>query len=88
MSDGPRLTFLGRLFILLFIAGCAWGAYLLFTYHWSSSKSAATGPANLVPSGIGDVELGVAYGTEKQRWLEWALGNLRKRITEKRFRSI
>ena len=78
MPDGPRLTLLGRLFFLLFIAGCAGGAYLLFTYHWSSSKPAATGPANLVSSGIGEVEIGVAYGTEKQRWLEWALGEFKK----------
>jgi hypothetical protein len=77
--DGPRLTLLGRSIILLFIAACGWGAYLLSTYHWSPGKAAAPGtPSNQFQSGIGGVELGVAYGTEKQRWLEWALSEFKK----------
>src|SRR5258707_13556587 len=77
--NGPRLTLLGRSIILLFIAACGWGAYLLFTYHWSPGKEAAPGiPSNQFQSGIGGVEVGVADGAEKQRWLEWGLGEFKK----------
>ena len=30
MSDGPKLTFLGKLIVLLFVAGCGYGAYVMF----------------------------------------------------------
>ncbi len=39
MSEGPKVTILGKLVILLFIIGCAYGAYALF------ARKPLTGPA-------------------------------------------
>jgi hypothetical protein len=77
-DDGPKLTILGRIFILIFIAGCGYGAYLLFNAT-RQAPSPGPGPDNS-PKGVtlGEVEFGIAYGTEKQRWLEWALGEFQK----------
>jgi len=76
-DDGPRLTIFGKLFVFLFIAGCAAGAYFLFLKKplgesaaapsGNSPKAADKGEANTT------VEIGIAYGTEKQRWLQWAV---------------
>src|ERR1700758_199672 len=75
-SDGPRLTPLGRVFIFLFIVACVAGAYYLFVGKKSlqATKDAAT---SLLGGGP-PVEIGVAYGTEKQRWLEWAVTEFAK----------
>jgi Ca-activated chloride channel family protein len=84
MAEGPRLTILGRIFILLFIAGCGYGAYLLFTANRGGreTKTAQTN-ADEKPS-VGGVEIGIAYGTEKQRWLEWAVEEFTKTREGKR----
>jgi Bacterial extracellular solute-binding protein len=84
MAEGPRLTILGRIFILLFIAGCGYGAYLLFTANrgGQETKTAQTN-ADEKPS-VGGVEIGIAYGTEKQRWLEWAVEEFTKTREGKR----
>lgn len=67
----PRLTFLGQLVVLLFVLGCGYGAYTLFTRRaTSAAPGGVTAPAQ--PGEPGRVELGIAYGTEKQRWLEAA----------------
>src|ERR1700758_1644367 len=75
-SDGPRLTPLGRVFIFLFIVACVAGAYYLFVGKKSlqATKDAAT---SLLGGGP-PVEIGIAYGTEKQRWLEWAVSEFAK----------
>src|SRR5215813_1415957 len=82
MADGPKLTPLGKLFIFLFIAGCAVGAYYFFTNKspfGSSSKNTGSSDGILGSLGAGDqVEVGIAYGTEKQRWLEWAVQEFAK----------
>jgi Ca-activated chloride channel family protein len=78
-DDGPKLTILGRIFILIFIAGCGYGAYLLFNAN-RPAPSSGTNPSNS-PKAVtitADVEIGIAYGTEKQRWLEWALSEFQK----------
>ncbi|MEA3210291.1 MAG: hypothetical protein QOE70_3348 [Chthoniobacter sp.] len=72
MSDGPKLTFLGKLIILLFIGACGYGAFLLF------AKKPIFEPAQTVektsPAASGEsAEIGIAYGTEKQRWMQWAV---------------
>src|SRR5262245_44598073 len=75
-SDGPRLTWLGRMVIVLFIAACAVGAYSIFRGKHpidDARRSAGT----LLGSGP-TVEIGVAFGTEKQRWLEWAVAEFAK----------
>jgi ABC-type Fe3+ transport system substrate-binding protein len=83
---GPRLTGLGRFIILIFIAGCVAGAYQFLVRGrdagstGSSSGTSSPGTSSGSSSGStrpvasGDrVSLGIAYGTEKQRWLQWAV---------------
>jgi Ca-activated chloride channel family protein len=81
--DGPKITCLGQAVILLFILGCIGAAGFLFYTRYtashggtnSSSGTNTTTPATS-PQGGGffssgaEVEIGVAYGTEKKRWLE------------------
>jgi Ca-activated chloride channel family protein len=73
--EGPRLTLLGKLFVVLFVAACAFGAYYLFSGK-KSLKEAIPG-AGMLSSGP-QVEIGIAYGTEKERWLQWAVGEWEK----------
>ena len=80
-TDGPKLTALGKLFIFLFIVGCVAGAY----YLWQRQSAKPSGTAGSATSSSGTslfgkdtVEIGIAYGTEKQRWLEWAVQEFAK----------
>jgi len=90
MADGPKLTVLGKIFVFLFVVVCLGGAYYFFT----NRSSLAPGNKNSGPSGGvfdslggGDqVELGIAYGTEKQRWLEWAVQEFAKTRDGKRIK--
>jgi hypothetical protein len=83
-SDGPKVTCLGQVVILVFILGCIGAAGFLFytryagkSHRWPnpvtgitpSSSASSTSPFN---SGT-QVEIGIAYGTEKKRWLENAV---------------
>jgi ABC-type glycerol-3-phosphate transport system substrate-binding protein len=75
-SSGPRLTGLGKLFIVVFIAGCIAGAYYLWQKQSAkSSPESASGTSKSSSSFFSKdmVEIGIAYGTEKQRWLQWAV---------------
>lgn len=90
MPDSPKLTALGKIFIFLFVILCAGGAYYFFTNNASSSKSKSSGSTggmfdSLTGSGE-QVELGIAYGTEKQRWLEWAVQEFAKTRDGKRIK--
>src|SRR5215813_8819277 len=90
MPDGPKLTALGKLFIFLFIAICVLGVYYFFTNKtpWSSSGKSA-GPSGGILDSFGSadqVEVGIAYGTEKQRWLEWAVLEFAKTRDGKKIR--
>src|SRR5262245_29053542 len=81
-DDEPKLTFLGKLMIFLFIAACAYGAYMMFAKKPLLPRlktTAAKGTVTALPkeSGVA-VEIGIAYGTEKQRWLQWAIGEFAK----------
>jgi len=80
--DSPRLTALGKIAIFLFICACIFGAYYLFTGK-KSLKEAIPGSANILGGGP-QVTIGIAYGTEKQRWLEWAVGEWQKTSDGKR----
>src|SRR5215469_3436425 len=73
--EGPRLTLLGKMFVVLFVAACAYGAWYLFSGK-KSLKDAIPG-AGMLSSGP-PVELGIAYGTEKERWLQWAVSEWEK----------
>jgi hypothetical protein len=90
MADGPRLTALGKVFIFLFVVLCVGGAYYFFSNNASSSKNKTSGSSggmldSLTGSGSA-VELGIAYGTEKQRWLEWAVQEFGKARDGKRIK--
>src|SRR5215813_10593494 len=82
MPDSPKLTALGKIFIFLFVALCAGGAYYFFTNNASSNKSknasSSGGMFDSLTGGGEQVELGIAYGTEEQRWLEWAVQEFAK----------
>jgi len=95
-QDGPKLTPLGKLVVFLFIFGClGGGAFMLLKGSFgggenpenagndqgSSSGTAATN--NNTPAGPA-VSIGVAYGTEKKRWLKWAVEEFKKTDAGKR----
>jgi hypothetical protein len=66
-SSRPSLTLAGKAVIVLFVLGCVGGAY-----YWARQRHVL--PQKLSVSSDGNtVELGIAYGTEKQRWLQWAV---------------
>lgn len=86
-TPGPKLTTAGKIFVFLFVAACLYGAYVLFlrrpvsggrpqpgssraeTSEGFFGKSGGEGPA---------VEIGIAYGTEKERWLQRAVQDFAK----------
>src|ERR1700752_3179562 len=90
MADGPRLTALGKIFIALFVIVCAGGAYYLFNNNPSNTKTKSSGSSggvlDSITGGGEQVELGIAYGTEKQRWLEWAVQEFAKTRDGKRIK--
>jgi Ca-activated chloride channel family protein len=75
-TDGPRATFLGKVVIFAFILACAYGAYWLFVQNRGKVRGPSTGTsAKSIFSGGGEgptAEIGIAYGTEKKNWIEWA----------------
>ena len=83
MADEQRLKPLGKIVLFLFIIGCFAGAYYLFPKK--GAPSAGAKPIDSGSSSSGGIfsrnvsaEIGVAYGTEKQRWLEWAVQEFAK----------
>jgi ABC-type Fe3+ transport system substrate-binding protein len=89
--SSPKLTTAGRLVVLLFVVGCLYGAYVLFLRKpLGNSPSPAGAPAGKTSGGLlgrGDapaVTIGIAYGTEKERWLQWAAGEFAKTDDGKR----
>src|SRR5499433_747817 len=90
MADGPRLTALGKIFIFLFVVLCVGGAYYFFSKNASTSKGKSSSTSGgMLDSLTGNgpfVELGIAYGTEKQRWLEWAVQEFEKTRDGKRIK--
>jgi hypothetical protein len=92
MADGPKLTGLGKLFIVLFVAGCIYGAYFLFIQKPKSAPgnrgaSSASDSVFDTFSGGNSVEIGIAYGTEKERWLKWAVEEFGKTKDGKRIKA-
>ncbi len=100
-EDAPRLTILGRLVLAAFVAACLYGAWLLLRPNLRSAlerpgaaagaagSSAAAGSGGGVLPRLGDapaVEIGIAYGTEKKRWLEWAAAEFAKTSGGERIR--
>lgn len=88
-NSKPGLTVAGKLVVLLFIVGCLYGAYHLFLRKPLGSGGASNGndnPGEKSTAGKGGLfgddapaaEIGIAYGTEKERWLEWAAAEFAK----------
>jgi hypothetical protein len=61
--------------VFLFVAGCLYGAYALFLRRpVSGSRQNQTDSSGAPAASDGDrVEIGIAYDTEKERWLQWAV---------------
>ena len=81
-SEGPKLTALGKLFVVLFVIACVAGAYYLFLGKKAVEQTKQV-TGNILGGGP-QVEIGIAYGTEKQRWLEWAVSEFAKTSDGKR----
>lgn len=83
MSSDQNLTGLGKLVVFLFIAGCIAAGYFLLRGDSQSDPSSqapssnSTGSAKAQPAGE-RVTVGIAYGTEKRQWLEWAVAEFAK----------
>jgi len=71
MSSKHGITFLGKLVIFLFIVACGIGAWYLFMRDTSHEPIRAN-PSSLAEPPKAGSSVGIAYGTEKRRWLEWA----------------
>jgi ABC-type Fe3+ transport system substrate-binding protein len=88
--QGSRLTWLGQLVVLLFIAGCGFGAWTLFVKKpltGDKPGEAPQSPQSIFSSSSGaPVEIGIAYGTEKQRWMEWAVQQFAQTAEGKRIK--
>ncbi len=76
-GNDSKLTPLGKLVIFLFIIGCLGGAYYMFMGK-KLPKIGGSGSGGGIFSSTPDAEIGIAYGTEKQRWLEWAVQEFAK----------
>lgn len=76
MSDdtAPKATLLGKLIILLVLGGCGFLAwkFLIAKPEAPTPGTAGHGTAPVPRSGTA-VRIAVAYGTEKDRWLKWAV---------------
>ena len=76
MSDGPTIKPAGFAVIILFIGLCLGGGWWLFNKR--DAGSAPVAPNSPVPAprsplpAESTVTLGVAYGSEKRKWFEWA----------------
>ncbi len=88
-DDAPGLTFLGKLVLLLFIGACGVGAWWLIAGNrGDTSGSTPSSPKNSTASTPIDTssppetgeqtEVRLAYGTEKKRWLTWAVEEFEK----------
>ena len=78
-DDAPRLTLIGKLFLAIFLAVCAGGAWWLFTKD-SPKDQSSTGTESK-PSASGNSQqttVRIAYGTEKKRWITWAVDEFKK----------
>jgi Bacterial extracellular solute-binding protein len=70
-TDRPSLTWLGKTVIALFVAGCIAGAYWLAQRRHVLPPALSSG--SVLTGDTRSIEIGIAYGTEKQKWLEAAV---------------
>ncbi len=86
MADKPGLTPLGKIVIFLIIVACLGAAAYRFTGgtfklpfgKGTESAGSSAGSSMGLFGGSIEAEIGIAYGTEKQRWLEWAVAQFAK----------
>lgn len=81
MASEPKLTGLGKLTVLLFVAGCLAGGIYLFISGGKDRPGGPTDPSNSAAPETADSEMitvGIAYGTEKKRWILWAAEAFKK----------
>src|SRR5262249_43160394 len=70
-----KSSLVARIFIVLAIVGCLYAAYH-YLYRNKSDNSDPQGSSSGSGSGGSngsEVAIGIAYGTEKKSWLEWAV---------------
>lgn len=75
MSDGPTIKPAGIFVILLFIGACLYGAWWQFARKpapQAGDQPASTGTSTAPIPGK-TVTIGFAYGSEKRKWIEWAV---------------
>ena len=115
----PKLTFMGKFVVLLFVVACVYGAWVLLVKKGSGGAGGSSGAGNPAAAGAaapggspaaggsptaggssgggflgfggggtggGGVELGIAYGTEKERWLQWAVARFAETNDGKRIK--
>ncbi|HEV3460074.1 MAG TPA: substrate-binding domain-containing protein [Thermoanaerobaculia bacterium] len=111
----PKLTALGKLVILLFVAACVYGAWVLLVKKPAGAPGGGSGAAGQAAGGSGSgsaagssaapspanngggflgfgggngpaAEIGIAYGTEKERWLQWAAARFAETADGKRIK--
>ena len=74
----PQVTCLGKIVVLLFVLACLGGGFYLLRGRLptpaapSGTAGADTSAGSPSPGGP-TVEINIAYGTEKERWLKWAV---------------
>lgn len=74
-----KMPFVGKLVILVIIVGCLAGGYFFLAKPSESSESTpntndpkTANPGNSNQWKGNNIEIGIAYGTEKKTWFEWA----------------
>jgi hypothetical protein len=63
------------------VAACVAGAYYLFVQRPKTASNPKGSSGDFVFDSFGSqsqVEIGIAYGTEKERWLKWAVDEFAK----------
>jgi extracellular solute-binding protein len=80
MAEG-KLTLWGKIVVVLLIVGCGYLAYYFLIQRKSAetpTQPSATKAADSNQWKGNAVEIGIAYGTEKRSWLEWAVQEFAK----------
>lgn len=81
MSSDQNLTSLGKIVVFFVIAACLGGGWLLLKNKPGASTSIAeqsTEQKRETIESSDKVTVGIAYGTEKRQWLEWAVAEFAK----------
>jgi len=95
MSEGPKLTALGKLVIFIFIIACIGGGGFMAYKSFGSAKGEVPDETSSNKDVKGTTEdtldgpvitIGVAYGTEKKEWMKWAHEEFKKTPEGKRIK--